>query len=141
MIIYGTTTGRKMSEMYQSAFKLPSIGTRGMRVLLSMTVQTITLDSRFLYRHPNSSKRRAFSLMPPDMYAANRNGTDPKRQYYAILVSSFVVWYTRVSVSLYSALSREAEVMVEELTVYTAVNVDAPFERKLGVFQTCPFLE
>ena len=44
-------------------------------------------------------------------------------------------------VSLYAALSRKAEIMIAEPTGYTAANVNAPNEQKLGVMQACSFLD
>ena len=68
-----------------------------------------------------------------------RTGTHLKIRHCDISVSSFVVQFTTVAVSLYVALTRKAKVMVAELTGYTAANVDAPYERKLSVLRTCSF--
>ena len=77
--------------------------------------------SRHLYGHNNT---------------ASRTGTDLKRRHCVFPVSIFVVWHTRVAVSLHTALSREDKVMVDELTGHGIANADAPNERKLDVLQT-----
>ena len=59
-----------------------------------------------------------------------RTGNRLKRRHHVIFVSSFFVWRTRVSVSFYVELSREAEVMVAALTRHTAAKADAPYEQK-----------
>ena len=61
-----------------------------------------------------------------------RTGTHLKRWHCAIPASSFVARRTRVAISLYAALSREAKVIVSELIGYIAANVDSSYERKLG---------
>ena len=60
---------------------------------------------------------------------------------FAISVSNFAVWNTRVSISLYDVLLREAEVTVAEPRGHAAANVDAPYERYLGMLQICPFTD
>ena len=60
-------------------------------------------------------------------------------QKTTIAVYSFVVRSAKISVSLYAALSREAEIIVAELTDDVAVNVDALYKQKLDVLQTCLF--
>ncbi|GFX68573.1 hypothetical protein TNCV_1799861 [Trichonephila clavipes] len=54
----------------------------------------------------NSSRRRAISSEPPDTYAVirttHRIETRLKRRHWATPISSFVIWSTRVAVSLYS---------------------------------------
>ena len=46
----------------------------------------------------------------------------------------------RFVVSLYAALSKEAEIMVDELTGHVAANVDAPYERTLRAKKHAHFL-
>lgn len=53
----GKITGHKMTEMYQSAFKLPSVWTRHVRVVYLMAAQTITTGARFSIEKSNPSKR------------------------------------------------------------------------------------
>ncbi|GFT01085.1 hypothetical protein TNCV_4054761 [Trichonephila clavipes] len=59
--------------------------------------------------------------------------------HFATPVSSFVVWYTRVAVSIYGGLSREAALTVSELTVHFVANDVVPYERIQDVMLTCPF--
>ncbi|GFU26480.1 hypothetical protein TNCV_2463251 [Trichonephila clavipes] len=62
----------------------------------------------------------------------------PRNQLFDKLISDRHP-YTRVTVSLYAALSREADVMVAVLPVYAAADVVAPYEWILGVQRICPF--
>ncbi|KAF8792930.1 hypothetical protein HNY73_004468 [Argiope bruennichi] len=109
----GTAIGNKMSKMYRSAFKLQSIRTRDAHAMYPMAAQTITLDavdieckqticgllgaSRHVYGHQNSVRR---------------TGTRLKRRHCTSPVSTFVVRGTKVTISLYVALSSENEIMV-----------------------------
>ena len=81
-------------------------------------------DSKHVYKNQNTTHRTRTRL---------------KGLHWAIPVSTFVVRRTRIVFSLYAALSKEAEVMVAELTGHAAANVNAPYERKLGVLKICPF--
>ena len=56
--------------------------------------------------------------------AACRTGTRLKRRHCAIPVSSCVVRRTRVVAFLFGAFSREAEVLVAQLSDHAAANVD-----------------
>ncbi|GFT23412.1 hypothetical protein TNCV_2016731 [Trichonephila clavipes] len=63
-------------------------------------------------------------------------GTCLKRRHCAAPVSSFVVQRIRVAVSLYAALSSEAEVVATILSGHAAPDVFSPFVRILGMLQT-----
>lgn len=58
---WGTTTGRKLWEIYRSAFKLLSIWTRDVRVLYPMAAQSITRDTRSLSRWRMQTSDERFS--------------------------------------------------------------------------------
>lgn len=58
-----------------------------------------------------------------------RTGIPLERRHFAIPVSSFVAWCTKVTLSFYTALSRKAAIMVAVLTAQIAANVVALYER------------
>ena len=76
-----------------------------------MTTHNFLRTSRHAYGYQNTARRSRTLL---------------KRRCCAIPISSFVVRRTRVAVSLYAALSRKAEIMIDELTGHAAENVAAP---------------
>ena len=130
--------------MYQSAFKLLLIWTTNAHVVYAIAPQTFTsvqnpyadieckqrtCERNEVSRHVHGHKN-----------AAPRIRTRLKGRHCDIFVPSFVVQRTRITVSLYAALSIGAEVMVTKLTDHTVSNVDPPFKRKMGVLQTCLFL-
>ncbi|GFU71679.1 uncharacterized protein TNCV_3036191 [Trichonephila clavipes] len=70
-----------------------------------------------------------------------KTGIRLKRRHCAIPVSSFVIRCTRVAVSVFDGLSREAEVMSSVLTVHATANIVSPYECILSVVQTSPLLD
>lgn len=74
------------------------------------------------------------------LHADHRTGTRLKRWHCASSVSNFVVQCTRVTIFLCAALSKEATVMVDVLTVHAAANIVTMYEWILGALQTTHFL-
>ncbi|GFY11060.1 hypothetical protein TNCV_4470461 [Trichonephila clavipes] len=78
----------------------------------------------------NASRQRVVYSRPPGTYTdiniARRTGTRLKRRYCATSESSFVILSTRIAVSLYAALAKEAEVMFVVLTAHADLNAVAP---------------
>ncbi|GFW38709.1 hypothetical protein TNCV_3880761 [Trichonephila clavipes] len=92
----------------------------------------------------NASKRRAVSVEPPDTYTAIRilyaePGLSSKDDIVPLLYPVLSFGGTRVTVSVFDALSRGTEVMTAVLTVKIAANVVTLYKQTLGVLQTCPF--
>ena len=128
--------------MYQSAFKLPLIRIRNVRVVYPISAKTLTLRTGAAIPISNAIRWRAVFSEPPDIYTATRILHTElrlvwKEDIVPFLYPIFVVLHIRVTVSLYVALSREVQEMVTELTGHAASNVDAPYERKLDMLLTC----
>lgn len=101
----GTTNGRKMSEIYCSALKLPFIGTTDVHIVCPKAPQIMYT----IYRKPmpisNASKRGVFFSELPDTYTAIRiQHAEPelvgKDDIVLFSVSNFVIGHTRFAVSL-----------------------------------------
>ena len=107
-----------------------------------MAIQTITSSCR-VFSGYIECKEVMCSLLRASIHVyghqntACRTGT-LKRQHCAIPASSSVNRCTIVLVSLYTALLREAKVMVGELTGYAIGNVNTQYEWKLNILQTSP---
>ncbi|KAF8791818.1 hypothetical protein HNY73_003495 [Argiope bruennichi] len=82
------------------------------------------------------SPRSFQTLIRPSEYCTKNRDSSEK----TTLCHSCIQLYSSVHQNSHlSPLSREAEVMVVVRTVHAAANVIAPYERILGVLQTCSF--
>ena len=129
--------------MYQSVIKLPSIRNKDVRVVYPMAPK---LSNRVhdSYADIECKQAKCGLLWASKHVYGHQNTackilTRQKSEYCAILVSTFVVRSAGIVVSLYDALSREAEGMVIGLTGHAASNVNGLYEWKLDVLQTWPF--
>ena len=130
--------------MWQSAFKLRTIRTTNVCVMIPNGCQKLLLQMQDPYANIESNQAICGVLgacrhVYDRQNSARKTRTRLKRRHCVIPVSIFVVRRTRVAVSLYAGLSRETKVQVVELACHATSKVDAPYERKLSVLQTCPF--
>ena len=72
-------------------------------------------------RSPHSLQTRIYG----HENATRKKGTRLKKRHCVIHIFSFVIRHTRVAISIYTALFREAEVIVAELTGQDVSDVDA----------------
>ncbi|GFX06267.1 hypothetical protein TNCV_504871 [Trichonephila clavipes] len=133
---YGTATGLKMPVMYRSAFKLPLIQTRVVRVVYLMSVQAIALSLGTLCRYRmQAGEERSLQtrIRHSDL------GLVSKEDIVPLPYPTLSFCATESPIALYSALSMETEVIVALMTVKAAENVVSSYKHILSVLQTLPF--
>ena len=134
-----------MSEIYKSAFKLPEIRIRDVHVVYPMAAK-LPHQVQGPYAAVDRNRRNAVSSESPNVYSSIRILRTKvefvwKDNIVPFLYPALSFGKTRVIVSFYVILSREAEIlMIAELTGYAAENVDTRKVRNWACCKRAHFL-
>ena len=127
-----------MSKIHLSAFKLPSIRTKNIRVVYSVAAETITLSTElmchYLIKAGNmwSLESLQTQIRPSKYCRQNQESSEMTTFCHSRILHYRLAPQSRL-LSPYVSFSREAKVIIAKLIGNTVENVFVLYERKIGL--------